>query len=93
MTRQAPKTAAALRAAVNTLVPFKSLPENGLAATQLSNGDGGGGGEDRCMFLVRSGSGEVLFGASHFVRLQDGGAQRGAAHVGEGDFGQWHGVS
>ncbi|KAG5187926.1 hypothetical protein JKP88DRAFT_262315 [Tribonema minus] len=64
---------AALRAAAINLLPFKSLPENGLAATQLL---GGGGGEDRCMFVLRAG-GDVLFGASHFVRLQDETESRG----------------
>jgi hypothetical protein len=64
---------AATRDAICNLLPFKSLPENGLAAVQLQ----AGGGEDRCLFILRTADGTSFFGASHFVRLQDGASDRG----------------
>jgi hypothetical protein len=64
---------AATRDAVCNMLPFKSLPENGLAAVQLQ----AGGGEDRCLFMLRTADGTSFFGASHFVRLQDGATDRG----------------
>jgi hypothetical protein len=64
---------AATRDAIYNLLPFKSLPENGLAAVQLQ----AGGGEDRCLFMLRTADGTSFFGASHFVRLQDGDSDRG----------------
>lgn len=68
-----PRVAPATREAIRSMLPFKSLPEKGIAATQLLGATDSG--EDRLIFMIYGA--EILFGASHFIRLEDPSSKRG----------------